>query len=398
MPKRRVFVVSPIGAAGSKVRLHADDVFNNLITPALKAIEEERPDVQFAPPIRGDHFDTHDDDIMRQVLKGLRDSDLIIVLLTFQRPNVLYELGIADCTGRPTVLLARKSQSVLGVTSGEPLPFDIAHRRVAQYRRPGDATAVKELAKAISGTLFNPNKSANTYMGPFDGRIDAFGEHNQSVSVYERFSGIPYTEYSKLFGKAEDFIWIAGTSMLDFSHTDINPWDYTVRGENRKINFPQLVLNKLMTGVDFTVFMMSEDNPALPYMLIQTGDELLESLAIDINEFSVTKVQDEIRRSAAIWRRIQEEAERAAPKMREMMEPGEKLGQLKIVKVNRGIVYSRVSMTEKEVLISPNYYTLPRNGHGPSMRAISNTNLYRTTRADLEYLAKINAAPSAQAA
>ena len=44
----RCFIISPIGDEGSESRMHADEVFNHIIEPALRKF-----DIQ---PVRSDHL------------------------------------------------------------------------------------------------------------------------------------------------------------------------------------------------------------------------------------------------------------------------------------------------------------------------------------------------------
>jgi hypothetical protein len=376
----RVFVICPAGAEGSAARRHMDGAMANLVLPALAEAE------RLAPPGAGLHFDRQrvhrsdalsptDGDLAQQMAKALRDADLVIAVLTYDDPGALYALGVADCVGRP-IALARQHNR-------KPVPGEIARRRFTRYRGMGDASGVADLADQVVASVVKGGRvTANAYAGPFDGRLDAFGPHNASAAVFERFSGIPYTEYSRLFQDAERFIWLAGTSLLDFSHADIQPWDYRLKDRIEKISFPQFIYHKLAVGVDVTIMMMGENNPALPHMIIQNGNDFLNGL-------SVEKVREEITRSERMWRLIRGEALKLEALVK-AEDPDQAVGHFRIIKVERGIIYSRVSITEKETLVSPNYYALPRNGHGPSIRAISNTNFYQSTLNDLRYLESKN--------
>src|SRR4051794_21742305 len=107
MSSRRCFVISPIGAEGSAVRQHADDVFDYIIKPAVAecGLVAHRSDHLLEPGRISD-----------QMFKEIVTGDCCIALLTFHNPNVFYELAVAPAAGTPVVTLIEK---------GEAVPFDI---------------------------------------------------------------------------------------------------------------------------------------------------------------------------------------------------------------------------------------------------------------------------------
>jgi hypothetical protein len=113
--KRRCFVISPIGAEGSPVREHADEVFDFVIKPALDACGIEA--------FRSDHL-LEPGKISDQMFKAILNEDLCIAVLTGYNPNVFYELAIAQAAARPTIILIEK---------GQLLPFDIQDVRCVHY-------------------------------------------------------------------------------------------------------------------------------------------------------------------------------------------------------------------------------------------------------------------------
>ena len=112
---RKCFVISPIGEEGSKIRQHADDVYEFIIKPALEPFDIE--------PIRSDMI--HETGkISSQIYNNIQTNDLCIVVLSFENPNVFYELAIAQCAVRPVIIL---------VEEGHRLPFDIQDERSVFY-------------------------------------------------------------------------------------------------------------------------------------------------------------------------------------------------------------------------------------------------------------------------
>lgn len=62
--------------------------------------------------------------IVNQIKDAIQKSDLIVCDLTFNNPNVFYELGFAHSLGKSTIMLSQKPADI---------PFDIRCMRVIQY-------------------------------------------------------------------------------------------------------------------------------------------------------------------------------------------------------------------------------------------------------------------------
>ncbi len=104
----RAFVLMPFSA-------EFNSVYEKLIRPPLAAAGYE--------VMRADSFlDQHN--VMRDVIRGIAEADLIVAEVTIPNANVYYELGVAHALARPTVLL---TQSV------ESLPFDLKSYRAVAY-------------------------------------------------------------------------------------------------------------------------------------------------------------------------------------------------------------------------------------------------------------------------
>jgi O-acetyl-ADP-ribose deacetylase (regulator of RNase III) len=134
--RRQCFVISPIGLPDSDVRKHADDVFQFVIAPAVEAFG--------ITAVRSDHI-INPGRISEQMFQKIMQADVCIVLLTGHNPNVFYELAVAQCAARPTILLLR---------DGERIPFDIQDLRVVHY----DVTSISrfvggEFAKQVEAQI-----------------------------------------------------------------------------------------------------------------------------------------------------------------------------------------------------------------------------------------------------
>jgi hypothetical protein len=72
---------------------------------------------------RADSFLTHRN-VLRDIIRGIADADLIVAELSVPNPNVLYELGVAQGLGKATVLVAQDLDEV---------PFDLRSYRIELY-------------------------------------------------------------------------------------------------------------------------------------------------------------------------------------------------------------------------------------------------------------------------
>ncbi len=136
MASRRCFVISPIGADGSTVRQHADDVFEYIIKPAVAECGLDAH--------RSDHL-LESGKISEQMYNEIVTGDCCVAILTGHNPNVFYELAVAQVIGTPVVTLIEK---------GEALPFDLQDWRCVRYdlspRPLFERTYVKELVAHLS--------------------------------------------------------------------------------------------------------------------------------------------------------------------------------------------------------------------------------------------------------
>ena len=129
------FIISPIGETGSDIRTNADDLRDLIIQPALELFGFDI--------IRGDHR-SEAGQIDVDVIRAVQESELCVIDLSLPNPNVYYEFGRRDETGKPIILLKAKG-------SGD-LPVDIATRRYIEYdldSRHGIRDAIQQLKNFV---------------------------------------------------------------------------------------------------------------------------------------------------------------------------------------------------------------------------------------------------------
>lgn len=127
--KKTCFVVTPIGKPDSDIRRHIDGILEIAIRPVFEGDYT----------VEAAHTCFESTSITKQVYQKLYESDLVIVDLTGLNPNVMYELGIRFCFGKPVILIAEE---------GTRLPFDINERRTLFFK--GDPLGFSELVKPLA--------------------------------------------------------------------------------------------------------------------------------------------------------------------------------------------------------------------------------------------------------
>jgi hypothetical protein len=121
------FYISPIGEEDSEERQHSDLFLNHLVEPALS---EFRLRVIRADSIGQSGM------ITSQILEHILKARLVIADLSFQNPNVFYELALRHACKLPIVQIIRKS---------EQIPFDVDQVRTVQIDNGGIYTLVPRL-------------------------------------------------------------------------------------------------------------------------------------------------------------------------------------------------------------------------------------------------------------
>lgn len=94
--------------------------------------------------------------ITGSILKDLKESDIVIAVLTDHNPNVFYELGIRHTQSNKTVMLCEESQKI---------PFDLSNYGVGLYEdnRVRYRRIEKELLERLEQIALNPGKPDNPF-------------------------------------------------------------------------------------------------------------------------------------------------------------------------------------------------------------------------------------------
>jgi hypothetical protein len=136
LQRKTCFVIAPIGEEGTDTRRSIDGLLEAVIRPILSSEYNVEVSHQLDRPgwIAG------------QIIERLIQHDLIIADLTSLNPNVMYELAVRHCQGKPVVVIA---------LNGTKLPFDIAPERTVFYANDiaGSVKLRDDLSRAIEAAM-----------------------------------------------------------------------------------------------------------------------------------------------------------------------------------------------------------------------------------------------------
>ncbi|QQR86976.1 MAG: hypothetical protein IPJ76_01745 [Flavobacteriales bacterium] len=144
--EKTCFVIAPIGADGSDVRLRSDQVLKHIIGPSAEACGYTT--------LRADHI-SEPGIITSQVIQHIVEDPLDIADLTGWNPNVFYEIALRHAMKKPIVQI---------INASEKIPFDVAASRTVHVdHRDLDsvARAKEEIVKQIKSVEKNPEEVDN---------------------------------------------------------------------------------------------------------------------------------------------------------------------------------------------------------------------------------------------
>jgi hypothetical protein len=119
--------MSPIGEDTSEQRQHSDLFLNHLVEPALQ---------EFGLKVVRADLIGESGMITSQILEHILKAKLVIADLSFQNPNVFYELAIRHACRLPIVQIIRKSDKI---------PFDVDQVRTIQIDNSGIYALIPKL-------------------------------------------------------------------------------------------------------------------------------------------------------------------------------------------------------------------------------------------------------------
>lgn len=357
----RAFVISPIGDPGSKLRVHADWVFNEIIKKACARAGAGREAINV---LRSDHVSLPGA-ITDQVIGAIVKDRVIFAVLAGDRPNVYYELALALAAGRPVVVLRSEGPG------GETTHFDVKDIRAIGYTYDGTNGAAPEatiddVAKSVRSVL-----DAEAYQAAAFGGLDALGRGYRQYEFKEAFRDIDIPTYYNMFRQATKVIGLQGISLMHFARQDFF-WNVKRRDEETgeeiddSLSFFDIVRAKvLFDAVDVRIVMMHEHNAALPHLIKFLGRKPFTQ--------SVAVTREEIKRSFDAWSALKLELDAKAPERKD----GRK-GTLDVIQLMHGLVNYRLTVTDQLIVVSPYFNIFPFNSQGPALLVHKDTSFYQS--------------------
>lgn len=174
--KKTCFIITPIGKEGSEIRRKADGIIDAAINPVLEECGFEESDVS--------HRIQNSGSMTAEIIKGIYYSDLVIANLTGTNANVMYEVAIRHCAGKPIIHITEDINSI---------PFDINDHRCIEYR--DDAKGVielrTELKKKINHILENSDQKVSNPVLDYLEKTKIIQEpENKNITVIEAIKNL----------------------------------------------------------------------------------------------------------------------------------------------------------------------------------------------------------------
>jgi hypothetical protein len=141
--KGKCFVIAPIGAAGTDIRMRSDQILKYIIRPVAEECGYGA--------VRADEI-TEPGIITTQVIDHVLNDAMVVADLTGNNANVFYELAIRHAIRKPYVQIIQK---------GERIPFDVAGVRTIEIDHQNlDSVeqAKEEMKKQMRYTAEHPEK------------------------------------------------------------------------------------------------------------------------------------------------------------------------------------------------------------------------------------------------
>ena len=342
----KAFVISPIGDPGTDGRRHADWVLDNIIRPACAQlapeidIEVKRSDEETKPGL-----------IMEQAIHSIMHHRIVFAVLACDRPNVYYELALAVAAGRPVIVLRHDR---------EHTHFDIKDVRAIDYSYPLEDPAVlqkkvNQVAGFVKSVLQIDDYARKVFTG-----VDALGRGFREYAFVDKFREINIPSYSRVFHEAREFIGMQGISLWHFTRPDFD-W-YTPKDEAE--SFFDLIRSKILfDAVSVRIVMMHPANPALPHLIKFDKPQRFSE--------SIESTRDEISLSFKYWSKLKAELDAVKPER----DDGRK-GALQIIRLTHGVVNYRLTLTDREAILSPYFNVFKLNSLGAALRCSKGTAIY----------------------
>jgi hypothetical protein len=373
------FVINPMGQPGDTDRLQTEAIWRNILRPAFDIFEQRSGHKVEAVPEYENHAAR---DISDELVDHVINDDVLIALIHGKHahdvnPNVMYEVGIAHSAGRNDLIILSDDAQVKAKKI-----FDIGTRFQYTYSSkdllPGSVplNVIQDVVKALEANVAKSGNVRATRVAFGDRKLDALGHRHSEYHLIAKFNGddpydnLPFTEWARFFHNTEKTIDIMGVSLNGLLGPDSN-W-VTKSGES--VSFSKFLKAKaLLDGVNVRLIIMHEENPALPQMLhgvVSGGQPRKHDL-----------VRYEIEDATKQWLALAEDVERD-----KVLANSSSAGSIELIKLRRGIINERVSLTDRGIIVTPIFLHVERNGVGPALWAAHTTTVYSFFKDHMKFL------------
>lgn len=334
MTAKRCFVISPIGAEGSEIREHADDVFDFIIKPAMDELG--------IYAYRSDHSQQLGR-ITDQMFQSILEEDFCIAVLSYFNPNVFYELAVAQCAARPVIILIEKGQSI---------PFDVRDLRCVEYDLRPRALRDRVYITQIVEIVKNLELVDWQVEVPFGKNLAPLGSKQRQLTLFDRVEN---------FGTSENWLELLRNTSKGFDLSGVS-----LRWWTNKPAIKSLLLQKAREGCKIRLLLMHPENPALPQLHNETRAVC-----------GVEHLAAEIRGTFASFTELAG------------LHPNVEVRQ-----VRQGCLTHQITRIDDKMLITIMLYS-SGTAQSPMLECVAESPLYRTMSEEFDWLWNCNALASA---
>lgn len=121
--------------------------------------------------------------ILKDIVQAIYDSDIIIANLTGLNPNVFYELGIAHTLNKKVIIITEDIST---------LPFDLKSYRAKEYST--HFVKFAELIDALNKYMYGAITGEVVYSNPVSDFLSTKSEKEVTASIYQKDATIALEE------------------------------------------------------------------------------------------------------------------------------------------------------------------------------------------------------------
>ncbi|MCR8825245.1 nucleotide-binding protein [Pseudosulfitobacter koreensis] len=270
--------------------------------------------------------------IRKRVVELIDTSDVVVMVMTNNKPNAYIELGWAMGLWRnPIILHELTCEPPSDINDMFRVPYDSLE---IQKDESGDAVqSGKELAKAILNRL-----NTEPRLRPFETFKPTQLAHGK-VDLLGRFQNISPMEWSQQFLDAREYITLASSNMRQILKQDF------LDGNGKEIDLEELLLQRALDGVKVTILTRHPDN--------YSEDHLRRT---NIREGPEPAIQD-LEAAYRIWNTQRRTYDSIRKRGRLDLPPD----GFRVVRMRKRYLPFRASMTEQSLFYTFRFYTQKYN-------------------------------------